>query len=50
MRQHKQPGYRPGWVRLALIEGAVVALGALTLLALVTIDDRTRALMPFIPH
>jgi hypothetical protein len=50
MRQQKQRGLRPGWVRLALIEGAVVAVGVLTLLALAGIDERTRAMMPFIPH
>jgi len=50
MRQHKPSGLRPGWVRLALIEGAVIALGALTLVALGAIDERTRALLPFIPH
>jgi hypothetical protein len=50
MHKHKQRGLRSGWVRLALIEGAVVAVGVLTLLALTTIDERTRALMPFIPH
>ena len=41
---------RAGWVRLALIESAVVAIGVLALVALTAIDDRTRALMPFIAH
>jgi hypothetical protein len=50
MRQHKPPCSRPGWVRLALIECVVVAIGALALAALATIDDRTRALLPFIAH
>ncbi|MCU0951940.1 MAG: hypothetical protein MUC68_13005 [Burkholderiaceae bacterium] len=39
------------WLRLALIETAVAATGALALLALVAVvDERVRALMPFIPH
>jgi hypothetical protein len=39
------------WLRLALIETAVLAVGGLALLAFVAmIDERTRALLPFIPH
>jgi hypothetical protein len=50
MRQHESPRPRARWVRLALIESAVIAIGVLAIAALVTIDDRTRALMPFIAH
>ena len=47
----RNPRSRAPWLRLALIETAVVTLGALALVALVTvIDDRTRALLPFIAH
>jgi len=42
---------RTEWVRLIVIEGVVAAIGALALVALVAvIDERTRSLMPFIPH
>jgi hypothetical protein len=41
---------RAHWLRLALIESIVAAVGVLALLALLSIDERTRALMPFIPH
>jgi hypothetical protein len=51
MPLQKRPRLRPGWVRIALIESAVVIVGALALVALVAvIDDRTRALLPFIAH
>lgn len=40
---------RSAWLRLLLIETAVVAIGALALLTLVhAVDERTRALMPFL--
>lgn len=38
------------WFRLALIEGVVAAVSVLAMLALLSIDEGTRALMPFIPH
>lgn len=41
---------RARWLRLALIESIVAAVGALALLALLWIDEPTRALMPFIAH
>jgi hypothetical protein len=41
---------RARWLRLALIETIVAAVGVLALLALLSIDERTRSLMPFIPH
>ena len=51
MQRHTEGTGWIGWVRLALIEGAVLAVGAAALLALVAIvDERTRALLPFIPH
>lgn len=49
MVQAKRPP-RGRWLRLALIESIVVAVGALALLALLSIDEPTRALMPFIAH
>jgi hypothetical protein len=50
MRQHDDERPRSGWVRLALIEVTVAAISVLALVALTAIDDRTRALMPFIAH
>jgi hypothetical protein len=41
---------RTRWLRLALIESIVAAAGVLALVALLSIDERTRALMPFIAH
>lgn len=38
------------WLRLAILEGIVALAGALALVALLSIDERTRALMPFIAH
>jgi hypothetical protein len=50
--QHaRNPRGRAPWLRLALIETAVAVIGALALLALVSVvDERTRALLPFIAH
>lgn len=38
------------WLRLALIEGIVAAVSALAIVALLSIDEGTRSLMPFIAH
>ncbi len=47
----RNPRSRAPWLRLALIETAVITVGALALVALVTVvDDRTRALLPFFAH
>jgi hypothetical protein len=41
---------RARWLRLALVESIVAAVGVLAILALLSIDERTRSLMPFIAH
>lgn len=47
MQQHR----RTNWVRLALIEIGVVAIGIALIAALALgLDDATRALLPFVAH
>jgi hypothetical protein len=47
MQRHR----RTSWIRLALIEVGVLAIGAALIVALALgLDDTTRALLPFVAH